>query len=167
MNQHNFLMDNQCVLVSASRYLNVVYDIDLFSEDESAVWKLRSYARLLHEDQVLTEYWEMYKRNYHQKKALVTDALVVADDFSLWDDNLPTDDSSLWDEQLDGNLSSGDEFSFDEKLDATAIFDDIVDMTTANVTRNQDAASLLGDSLADDSSADGLEDVRIALPTGF
>ena len=89
----------------------------------------------------------MYKRNYHQIKVLVTGLLVVAVDFSL----------------QDGNLSSGYEFSFDEKLDATAIFDDTVDMTTANVTRKQDAASLLGDSLADD----GLEDVRIALPTGF
>ena len=96
-------MDNQCVLISASRYLNLVYDIDIFSDDERAVWKLRSYTKLLSEDEVLAEYWEMYKRNYHQETMLASGLPTSADDYSLWDNK------------------SNDELSLDEILDATDV----------------------------------------------
>lgn len=92
MNQDKFLMDNQCVLVSASRYLSVVYDIDLVTDDDRAAWKLRSYVKLLNDDDVLAEYWEMYKQTYQQEftslPATSSTPSPIVDDFSLWDNDM-------------------------------------------------------------------------------
>lgn len=88
MSQGDLKMDNYSVLVSASRYLNLVYNFELFNDDVSAAWKLRSYVKLLNEDEVLAEYWEMFKRTYHQEKALNGEHPALAEDFSLWDNNM-------------------------------------------------------------------------------
>ena len=91
-------MDKQCILISASRYLNVVYNIDLFSEDESAVRKLRSYTKILNEDDVLSEYWEMYKsydQGQEKVQELTAGSTPIADDFSLWDMNSEVDFSEV------------------------------------------------------------------------
>jgi len=101
VNQNKFLMDNQCVLVSASRYLSVVYDIDLVTDDDRAAWKLRSYVKLLNEDEVLAEYWEMYKQTYRQEVAPTQASSPVIDDFSLWDNDMSsTIDTSINDMEV-------------------------------------------------------------------
>lgn len=67
-------MNNTGVLLSVSRYLDVVYDIDFAIDDERAPWKFRSYVKLL-DDATLLEYWKMYKdavRSENNLKAIAS-----------------------------------------------------------------------------------------------
>lgn len=93
-------MNNQCVLISALRYLNVVYDLELLIDDDSAAKKLRSYVKLFHSDEVLADYWAMYKETYKQEKAS-SQPVSTKDDFSLWNNDDPNhmdNDSQLIEE---------------------------------------------------------------------
>lgn len=70
-------MNYKTALLSAARYLESQYEIDLDVNDVRAVVMLRTYAKTLQDD-MMVYYWDAYKKSYRERPKYCGESLYTA-----------------------------------------------------------------------------------------